>query len=172
MSKTTVGSVDTRIRRQRYVVHLVTHIIACGETDRIAFRTINYLRGIVLGKWIVSETCKNQAVNVNISITMALLQGSTSASNRNNGLTRRTAKCSAHSSSPTRMDVKRVASNMNKTCVSFVPRRRTLTLTRLYLSGDVDFRQVSILSPRTISYVQKRGSGRSDQDHRCYATET
>ena len=36
---------------------LVTHIIACGETDRIAFRTINYLRGIVFGKWILSEKC-------------------------------------------------------------------------------------------------------------------
>jgi hypothetical protein len=38
---------------------LVTHIIACGESDKIAFRTINYLRGIVLGKWIVSEKCKD-----------------------------------------------------------------------------------------------------------------
>ena len=37
---------------------LVTHIVACGEQDKIAFRTINYLRGIVLGKWIVSEKCK------------------------------------------------------------------------------------------------------------------
>ncbi|CAF1090416.1 unnamed protein product [Rotaria sordida] len=33
----------------------VTHVIACGESDKIAFRTINYLRGIILGKWIVSE---------------------------------------------------------------------------------------------------------------------
>jgi len=36
---------------------LVTHVIACGEVDKIAFRTINYLRGIVLGKWILSEKC-------------------------------------------------------------------------------------------------------------------
>jgi hypothetical protein len=36
---------------------LVTHVIACGEIDKIAFRTINYLRGIVLGKWILSEKC-------------------------------------------------------------------------------------------------------------------
>ncbi|CAF3570624.1 unnamed protein product [Rotaria socialis] len=39
----------------RNVENNVTHVIACGETDRVAFRTINYLRGIVLGKWIVSE---------------------------------------------------------------------------------------------------------------------
>ncbi|CAF1142382.1 unnamed protein product [Adineta ricciae] len=39
----------------RNVENNVTHIVACGEQDKIAFRTINYLRGIVLGKWIVSE---------------------------------------------------------------------------------------------------------------------
>ncbi|CAF4053236.1 unnamed protein product [Rotaria sp. Silwood2] len=39
----------------RNVENNVTHVIACGEIDKIAFRTINYLRGIVLGKWIVSE---------------------------------------------------------------------------------------------------------------------
>lgn len=37
----------------------VTHVIACGEEDKIAFRTINYLRGIVLGKWIISEKCRD-----------------------------------------------------------------------------------------------------------------
>jgi ankyrin repeat protein len=39
---------------------LVTHVIACGEVDKIAFRTINYLRGIILGKWIVSEKCNEK----------------------------------------------------------------------------------------------------------------
>ena len=38
-------------------MNLATHVIACGEDDKIAFRTINYLRGVVLGKWIVSEKC-------------------------------------------------------------------------------------------------------------------
>ena len=41
---------------------LVTHVIACGETDQVAFRTINYLRGIVLGKWIVSEKCRKTTI--------------------------------------------------------------------------------------------------------------
>ncbi|CAF0736953.1 unnamed protein product [Adineta steineri] len=41
----------------------VTHVIACGEQDKIAFRTINYLRGIVLGKWIVSEKWIDECIN-------------------------------------------------------------------------------------------------------------
>ncbi|UJR31077.1 hypothetical protein I4U23_018586 [Adineta vaga] len=46
----------------RNVENNVTHIIACGEQDNIAFRTINYLRGIVLGKWIVSEKWIEQCI--------------------------------------------------------------------------------------------------------------
>ena len=50
-----------KLNQQNFIsiLFLVTHIIACGEDDKIAFRTINYLRGIVLGKWIVSEKCKD-----------------------------------------------------------------------------------------------------------------
>ncbi len=45
------------IFKKKESLNLATHVIACGEVDKIAFRTINYLRGIVLGKWIVSEKC-------------------------------------------------------------------------------------------------------------------
>lgn len=43
------------VSTSRNVENNVTHIVACGETERIAFRTINYLRAIVLGKWVVDE---------------------------------------------------------------------------------------------------------------------
>jgi len=58
--ETLMKSVQTIFGRKsvssaKNVENNVTHVIACGETDRIAFRTINYLRAIVLGKWILSE---------------------------------------------------------------------------------------------------------------------
>jgi hypothetical protein len=52
------------ISLNKLIFVLVTHVIACGEQDKIAFRTINYLRGIVLGKWIVSEKCKKDCLSI------------------------------------------------------------------------------------------------------------